>query len=203
MKLKHGNICVSFNVDCCKANMSNYLNTNLQYKSVDEATIIDENLDAVVEEFGKNLSLNNIADYLTYIRAGVLCELVPELPGFLVNYANQALNAANQIDIEKYDTTTRVTSVYHIRIRDGKDITIYIGEKFDDRGVFYLIADIESRYIIFASIPDYTDYYKMVKFEPGANEIHNKFNDKDIFEYIDMDESRKSEIFDNIEILDF
>lgn len=120
MKLKHGNICVSFNVDCCKANMSNYLNTNLQYKSVDEATIIDENLDAVVEEFGKNLSLNNIADYLTYIRAGVLCELVPELPGFLVNYANQALNAANQIDTEKYDTTTRVTSVYHIRIRDGK-----------------------------------------------------------------------------------
>lgn len=68
----------------------------------------------------KNLSLDNIADYLTYIRAGVLCELVPELPGFLVNYANQALNAANQIDIEKYDTTTRVTSVYHIRIRDGK-----------------------------------------------------------------------------------
>ena len=120
MKLKDGNICVSFNVDCYKANMSNYLNTNLQYKSVDEATIIDENLDAVVEEFGKNLSLNNIADYLTYIRAGVLYELVPELPGFLVNYANQALNAANQIDIEKYDTTTRVTSVYHIRIRDGK-----------------------------------------------------------------------------------
>ena len=43
----------------------------------------------------------------------------------------------------------------------------------------------------------------MIKFEPGAKEIHNKFNDKDIFEYIDMDETLKSQIFDNIEILDF
>ena len=81
-----------------------------------------------------------------------------------------------------------------IKDDDGKDITIYIGERFDDRGV---------RYIIFASIPDYTDYYKIVKFEPGAKEIPNKFNDKDIFEYIDMNENLKSEIFDNIEILDF
>lgn len=93
----------------------------------------------------------------------------------------------------------------HFVIKDDsdKDITIYVGEEFNDRGVCYLIADIESRYILFASIPDYTDYYKMVKFEPGANEIHNKFNDKDIFGYIDMDETLKSEIFDNIEILDF
>ena len=99
----------------------------------------------------------------------------------------------------KYD----IFAHFVIKDDDGKDITIYIGERFDDRGVCYLIADIESRYIIFASIPDYTDYYKMVKFEPGDKEIHNKFNDKDIFEYIDMDETLKSQIFDNIEILDF
>lgn len=32
-----------------------------------------------------------------------------------------------------------------IKDDDGKDITIYIGEEFVDRGVCYLIANIESR----------------------------------------------------------
>lgn len=88
------------------------------------------------------------------------------------------------------------------KAEDGKDITIYIGERFDDKGVCYLIADIESRYIIFASIPDYTDYYNITKFEPGVKEISNKFNTRDIFEYIDTDDNLKSEIFDSIEIVD-
>ena len=96
-------------------------------------------------------------------------------------------------------------SFAHVNIKDddGKTVCIEIVEDMNNTGPCYLMTEIDNNCITFGCIPDYTDYYKMTKYEDGVSVILNKFSNKDIFEYIDSNTDFKAEIFDSIEIFDF